>query len=475
MNIAIVGTGYVGLVSGTCFAEMGVNVTCVDVNAEKIKLLQSGQLPIYEPGLDEMVLRNHREGRLNFTTDLISCLDNVDIVFSAVGTPSDSDGSADLQYVLSVARLFGQNIKKYTILVTKSTVPVGTAQKVKAVICEELDSRGVEIPFDVASNPEFLKEGAAIKDFMSPDRVVVGVESEKAKEMMKRPEGTASFGWKEDDHYLTVSTEQFSYTYNKFTGLFEEMCYANQNLLDRPMELNIWRAPTDNDRNIKNTWMRAQYDRTVTRAYETTAKEENGCVEIETSYSISSPALQRILAGVIKWTIYSDGTTDVHVEAKKDPVFPVLPRFGLRLFLPESFAELTYCGLGPVESYVDKHQASYHGVFHSTPAEQQEDYIRPQENGSHYDCDYASLANDRVVLTAVGEKTFSFQASVYTQEELTEKAHNYELKPCGSTVFCIDYRQAGIGSASCGPMLLEKYQLKENEIKFAVRLKPELL
>ncbi len=300
-------------------------------------------------------------------------------------------------------------------------------------------------------------------------------QNQKAKEMMKRPEGTASFGWKEDDHYLTVSTEQFSYTYNKFTGLFEEMCYANQNLLDRPMELNIWRAPTDNDRNIKNTWMRAQYDRTVTRAYETTAKEENGCVEIETSYSISSPALQRILAGVIKWTIYSDGTTDVHVEAKKDPVFPVLPRFGLRLFLPESFAELTYCGLGPVESYVDKHQASYHGVFHSTPAEQQEDYIRPQENGSHYDCDYASLASDRAVLTAVGEKTFSFQASVYTQEELTEKAHNYELKPCGSTVFCIDYRQAGIGSASCGPMLLEKYQLKETEISFDVRLKPELL
>ena len=300
-------------------------------------------------------------------------------------------------------------------------------------------------------------------------------QNQKAKEMMKRPEGTASFGWKEDDHYLTVSTEQFSYTYNKFTGLFEEMCYANQNLLDRPMELNIWRAPTDNDRNIKNTWMRAQYDRTVTRAYETTAKEENGCVEIETSYSISSPALQRILTGVIKWTIYSDGTTDVHVEAKKDPVFPVLPRFGLRLFLPESFAKLTYCGLGPVESYVDKHQASYHGVFHSTPAEQQEDYIRPQENGSHYDCDYASLASDRAVLTAVGEKTFSFQASIYTQEELTAKAHNYELRPCGSTVFCIDYRQAGIGSASCGPMLLEKYQLKETEISFDVRLKPELL
>lgn len=184
MNIAIVGTGYVGLVSGTCFAEMGVNVTCVDVNEEKINSLKNGQVPIYEPGLDEMVLRNHREGRLNFTIDLTSCLDNVDIVFSAVGTPPDEDGSADLQYVLAVAREFGQNIKKYTVLVTKSTVPVGTAQKVKAAIREELDKRGVDVPFDVASNPEFLKEGAAIKDFMSPDRVVVGVESEKAKELM---------------------------------------------------------------------------------------------------------------------------------------------------------------------------------------------------------------------------------------------------------------------------------------------------
>lgn len=186
MNIAIVGTGYVGLVSGTCFAEMGVNVTCVDVNEEKINSLKNGQVPIYEPGLDEMVLRNHREGRLSFTTDLTSCLDNVDIVFSAVGTPPDEDGSADLQYVLAVAREFGQNIKKYTVLVTKSTVPVGTAKKVKAVIREELEKRGVDIPFDVASNPEFLKEGAAIKDFMSPDRVVVGVESEKAKELMSK-------------------------------------------------------------------------------------------------------------------------------------------------------------------------------------------------------------------------------------------------------------------------------------------------
>ncbi len=186
MNIAIVGTGYVGLVSGTCFAEMGVNVTCVDVDQQKIQNLQNGQIPIYEPGLDEMVLRNQREDRLHFTTDLKTCLDDVEIVFIAVGTPPDEDGSADLKYVLDVARTVGREMTRYTLLVTKSTVPVGTARKVKAVIEEELAKRGANIPFDVASNPEFLKEGAAIKDFMSPDRVVVGVESDKARELMTR-------------------------------------------------------------------------------------------------------------------------------------------------------------------------------------------------------------------------------------------------------------------------------------------------
>ena len=159
MNIAIVGTGYVGLVSGTCFAEMGVNVTCVDIDESKINRLLNGEIPIYEPGLDEMVLRNYREGRLKFTTDLTTVLDDVEIVFSAVGTPPDEDGSADLKYVLEVARTVGRNMKKYVLLVTKSTVPVGTAKKVKAAIQEELDKRGVNIPFDVASNPEFLKEG----------------------------------------------------------------------------------------------------------------------------------------------------------------------------------------------------------------------------------------------------------------------------------------------------------------------------
>ena len=186
MKIAIVGTGYVGLVSGTCFAENGVDVTCVDTNSEKIESLQKGIIPIYENGLEEMVLRNMKAKRLKFTTSLESCLDDVEVIFSAVGTPPDEDGSADLKYVLEVARTIGRNMKQYKLVVTKSTVPVGTAPKVRAVIQEELDKRGVKIDFDVASNPEFLKEGNAISDFMSPDRVVVGVESARAEKLMSK-------------------------------------------------------------------------------------------------------------------------------------------------------------------------------------------------------------------------------------------------------------------------------------------------
>ena len=185
MNIAIIGTGYVGLVSGACFSEMGNNVTCIDVDENKINKLKNGIIPIYEPELDGLVSRNINAGRLRFATDLASCIKDVEIVFSAVGTP-DEDGSADLRYVLEVARTVGRNIDKYLVLVTKSTVPVGTAQKVKTVVQEELDKRKINIEFDVVSNPEFLKEGSAINDFMKPDRVVIGVESDRAKEVMTR-------------------------------------------------------------------------------------------------------------------------------------------------------------------------------------------------------------------------------------------------------------------------------------------------
>jgi len=184
MKITIVGTGYVGLVTGTCFAEVGIDVTCVDIDKVKIENLEKGISPIYEPGLDPMIERNVEKGRLHFSTDLASCIDGTDVIFSAVGTPPDEDGSADLQYVLDVARTVGKNMKDYILMVTKSTVPVGTAKKVRNAIQEELDKRGVKIEFDVASNPEFLKEGDAINDFLKPDRIVVGVESEKAENII---------------------------------------------------------------------------------------------------------------------------------------------------------------------------------------------------------------------------------------------------------------------------------------------------
>lgn len=186
MNIAIIGTGYVGLVTGACFAEMGIDVTCIDINIDKIKQLEQGIIPIYEPGLEDMVRRNVDAGRLHFDTDLKAHLDKVEVVFSAVGTPPDTEGAADLSQVMEVARTFGRNIKRYTLMVTKSTVPVGTAHKVREAICEELRKRGEDIPFDVASNPEFLKEGAAVKDFMTPDRVVVGADSDRARKIMAR-------------------------------------------------------------------------------------------------------------------------------------------------------------------------------------------------------------------------------------------------------------------------------------------------
>ena len=186
MKIAIVGTGYVGLVTGTCFAEMGVEVFCVDIDRQKIENLRNGVVPIYEPGLEEMVIRNYEVGRLHFTTELTEVLDQVEIVFSAVGTPPDEDGSADLKYVLDVARTIGRAMNKYLLVVTKSTVPVGTARRIRQTIADELDRRGVKIDFDIASNPEFLKEGAAVKDFMHPDRIVVGVESDRARRLMEK-------------------------------------------------------------------------------------------------------------------------------------------------------------------------------------------------------------------------------------------------------------------------------------------------
>ncbi len=283
-------------------------------------------------------------------------------------------------------------------------------------------------------------------------------------------EDAAGFAVQEDDGMITVSTSQFRYVYDKRTGLFTGMVHENVSLLEKPMEFNIWRAPTDNDRNIRHKWMAAQYHRTVTRAYDTQVRVGKQAVVIETVLSISAVYIQRILDVNACWTIGSDGTLDAAFTVKKNPEFPFLPRFGLRLFLPGAMERVEYCGIGPAESYVDKKQAGWHGVFDQTVRAMHEDYVRPQENGSHHDCDYVTVYGGQEAFTVAGKETFAFNASVYTQEELTQKEHNYELEESPYTVLCLDYRQSGIGSNSCGPELLEKYRLEE-EFRFAVRMR----
>lgn len=275
------------------------------------------------------------------------------------------------------------------------------------------------------------------------------------------------------DRWLDVIGSNFRYRLDRLTGLFRQMELDGKPLLDRPMELNLWRAPTDNDRNIKSCWMAAGYDRAYARAYTTASKAVPGGVEITASLAVEAPVVQPILHVNALWTVGNDGTVTAAFHAAKGEDFPELPRFGLRLFLPEAMEQATYCGVGPLESYRDKHRAGSHGVFRTPVTAMHEDYLRPQENGSHWDCDYVVLEGGGRKLTAVSAVPFSFNASHYTQEELTNKAHSFELETCGSTVLCLDGAMDGIGSNSCGPALMEQYRFDEREFDFCVKLIPE--
>ena len=276
----------------------------------------------------------------------------------------------------------------------------------------------------------------------------------------------------ESDRYLKITgkNQEYVYVFNKLTGLFDKMYAGNKQLFTQPMELNIWRAPTDNDRKIKLEWMNAHYDQSYARAYETTYEISEGSVLIHSVIGLMAPTVQKILEVKADWQITPDGAVSVKMQVERDLEFPMLPRFGLRLFLDKEFTDVTYSGIGPAESYVDKRQAGYHGVFQTTVEEMHEDYLRPQENGSHTDCDYVKLSNKDQSIYAVSDLTFSFNASVYTQEELTNKAHSYELENCGSTVLCLDYAQNGIGSNSCGPELSKKYRLDQENFEFDIKL-----
>ena len=324
----------------------------------------------------------------------------------------------------------------------------------------------------------YLKESNALVkagSLLGFDEVLLenaDMRNQTAAVLLKKKEENGGFEVCEDDRYIRVSGKSFFYTYSKLTGTFQDMNFENHSILERPMEINIWRAPTDNDSDIKGKWKEAHYHRASSRGYETRWEEKDGSLVISTEMSMVAAPIQRILMIDAVWTIGADGALNGRLDVKRDVEFPELPRFGLRLFLPKHMGQITYFGLGPVENYIDKNNASYHGLFSSSVKEMHEDYLRPQENGSRSDCDFVTIEGGDLSLSVAADKTFSFHASEYTQEELTEKAHNYELIPSGYTEFCVDYKQNGIGSESCGPELRKEYMFVEEEFTFEFTLVP---
>ena len=277
---------------------------------------------------------------------------------------------------------------------------------------------------------------------------------------------------KENDTQIHIKGREFAYTIDKRTALFTEMKFAGREYLNHPMELNIWRAPTDNDMYIKAEWKKAHYDKAYTRAYTTEVVQGKHGVKIVSHASVVAETVQKILDVTITWKIDASGQIDADIEATKDGEFPDLPRFGVRMFLDKKLSDARYFGMGPQESYRDKHQAASHGLYRANVGDLHEDYIRPQENGSHYDCEYVELNNSRYGIVASAEKAFSFNASYYTQEELEKKTHNYELIESDSVVFCVDYALNGIGSNSCGPVVLEQYRFDDVLFRFQFTLIP---
>ena len=276
----------------------------------------------------------------------------------------------------------------------------------------------------------------------------------------------------ENDTQIHIKGREFAYTIDKRTALFTEMKFAGREYLNHPMELNIWRAPTDNDMYIKSEWKKAHYDKAYTRAYTTEVVQGKHGVKITSHASVVAETVQKILDVTITWKIEAAGKIDADIAVTKDDEFPDLPRFGVRMFLDKKLSAVRYFGMGPQESYCDKHQAASHGLYRADVGDLHEDYIRPQENGSHYDCEYVELNNSRYGIVASAEKAFSFNASYYTQEELEKKTHNYELIESDSVVFCVDYALNGIGSNSCGPVVLEQYRFDDVLFRFKFTLIP---
>ena len=293
-----------------------------------------------------------------------------------------------------------------------------------------------------------------------------------AEKWLEKTSADSELQVNENDTQIHIKGREFAYTIDRRTALFTEMKFAGREYLNHPMELNIWRAPTDNDMYIKSEWRKAHYDKAYTRAYTTEVVQGKHGVKITSHASVVAETVQKILDVTITWTIDAAGKIDADIEATKDGEFPDLPRFGVRMFLDKKLADVRYFGMGPQESYRDKHQAASHGLYRANIGDLHEDYIRPQENGSHYDCEYVELNNSRYGIVASAEKAFSFNASYYTQEELEKKTHNYELTESDSVVFCVDYALNGIGSNSCGPVVLDQYRFNDVLFRFQFTLVP---
>ena len=307
------------------------------------------------------------------------------------------------------------------------------------------------------------------------DEIEVSKDDAKCKLAEKWMQKTATdseLQVNEDDTQIHIKGREFAYTIDRRTALFTEMKFAGREYLNHPMELNIWRAPTDNDMYIKAEWKKAHYDKAYTRAYTTEVVQGKHGVKIVSHASVVAETVQKILDVTITWKIDASGKIDADIEATKDGEFPDLPRFGVRMFLDKKLADIRYFGMGPQESYRDKHQAASHGLYRANVGDLHEDYIRPQENGSHYDCEYVELNNSRYGIVVSAENAFSFNASYYTQEELEKKTHNYELIESDSVVFCVDYALNGIGSNSCGPVVLEQYRFDDVLFRFQFTLIP---
>ena len=415
--------------------------------------------PDRRPHTGMMEFKNvHRPARASYDQD------------NGLLTLSNIMGFVDLKDYLNIAydvTCDGNVVCQGTIDEIPSVAPRASVQLPLALEVPESGKCYLKLYYTLKEATEILTAGHAL----GFDEIKLANADDRNQEAQKitasADKGKLSF--EQDDTTVRIIGDYFIYIYSKRTGLWESLVVGNKEMLCKPMELNIWRAPTDNDRNIKLRWMLAKNQLASARAYETAILEEDGCIRIENAMSIGGMTTRPVVRMETVWTVDGSGAIEMTMDAHKDPNFTSIPRFGIRMFLPKAMDDVCYYGMGPIESYIDKHRASWHGRFEAKVADLHEDYLRPQENGSHYDCDFVSLTGSEAALHVSGEG-FSFNASHYTQEELAEKAHNFELEESGYTVLCLDYAQNGIGSNSCGPALADKYNIPGENFTYKLRL-----